>query len=171
MSTDIFEDGEQGGGNIGESLILVIPGGDGSGVGGEGFEFGEGGAFPEDGAEEDGEDAGGTGLVALHGLVHLAAIGVFGVEVVGADEQGDDGGGVELVRALLHPFEAGGDVVVVPVGDEALPLERLQVLLELYEQGLVFLGVGEEKCSVCHVLFPHDTMWTPAVLVYASFAL
>ncbi len=85
LGLDLFEDAANASGDVQVGLIAVLPGGNRTVVAGKGFEFGEEGALPVGGAEEDGEDAGGPGLVTLHGLVHLGAVYVFRAKVVGAD--------------------------------------------------------------------------------------
>jgi hypothetical protein len=45
----------------------------------------------------------------------------------------------------MCPVGSGGDVAIMPVGDESLALEEAEVVGELVAEGFVFVGVGEEE--------------------------
>src|SRR5262245_61498682 len=49
-----------------------------------------------------------------------------------------------MVVNLPLPLGPGGNLAVVPVGDDAEPLEDAQVFYQLAEERLVLVGVGEE---------------------------
>ena len=87
--------------------------------------MGEGSVFPVDGAEDDGDDAGLIGLVALQGFLHFDAVAVVGVEEVSADEQQDDVRVVEVGVDFVFPGGAGKDDAVVL---DFEPTARLRLL-------------------------------------------
>ena len=136
-------------GNFGEGCVWVGPLGDGfcacARGDREGLEFAEGGGFPVAGFEQNGDDAGLSLIVALESLLHFGVVAVVGGEEVGADQEQDDVGGVEVGGDRVCPVGSGGDVAIVPGGDDALFGQQGEVGGEVVAQGFVFVGVGEEE--------------------------
>src|SRR5258707_1544064 len=85
--------------------------------------------------------------------LHLDAVAIIRGYKVWADEQENDVGGIEMRVYLLLPFLSCTNVAVVPIDDESLSLQRVEMFPKLIPQFLIFMGIGVEDiqrtCRLC----------------------
>jgi hypothetical protein len=95
-----------------------------------------------------------TGPGALDRAHHLLLVAEVGGQEVGTDQQQDDVGRLELAIDLAPPLAPRLDVVVEPLGDQAVPPQHRHVLAQLPEHVHVGMAVRVEDPQ------GHDAMLT-----------
>ena len=104
--------------------------------------------MPVAGAQDDGNDAGLSPFVALHGADHLDVIAVVGCEEVRAHQEQHDVRGVELIVDLAVQFLTGANSAIMPSRDHVLAAEHGKMFLKLVSQRLVGVRVGEKDMGL-----------------------
>src|SRR5258708_17377385 len=85
--------------------------------------------------------------------LHFDTVAVIRGYKVWANEQENDVGGIEMCVYLLLPLPSCTNVAVVPIDDETLSLQRVEMFPKLVPQFLIFMSIGvedmERTCRLC----------------------